>query len=86
MRCINFGRLLVLQRTSGSKKENMGSLGSLERNKMKLFESKYDKWWDSLPKNTQIYLKSQPIWHDSDLVRAGLMGLAIGIFLGAAIF
>jgi hypothetical protein len=54
---------------------------------MKIFrENKYDIWWDNLPKQTQEYLKSQPIWHDNDLLRAGLMGLAIGFFLGAVIF
>lgn len=56
---------------------------------MKLFENKYDKydqWWNNLPKHTQEYLKSQPIWHDNDLLRAGLMGLAMGFFLGAVIF
>jgi hypothetical protein len=65
----------------------MGSLGRLERNKMKIFqESKYDKWWDSLPKHTQEYLKSQPIWYDSDLYKTAFIAFAFGFLVGALIF
>ena len=40
------------------------------------------KWFDSLPEHTQEYLKNQPIWHDSDMWRAGIFGLVIGFILG----
>ena len=40
------------------------------------------KWFDSLPEHTQEYLRNQPIWHDSDMWRAGIFGLVIGFILG----
>jgi hypothetical protein len=40
------------------------------------------KWFDSLPEHTKEYLKAQPIWHDSDMWRAGIFGLVIGFILG----
>ena len=46
--------------------------------------SKFQSWYDSLPDHTKQYLKSQPIWHDSDMWRAGLFGLVIGLILGLA--
>jgi hypothetical protein len=47
-------------------------------------QNKWEAWWDSLPLHTKEYLKSQPIWHDSDMWRAGLFGLVIGLILGLA--
>ena len=47
-------------------------------------QDKWEAWWDSLPEHTKEYLKSQPIWHDSDMWRAGLFGLVIGLILGLA--
>jgi hypothetical protein len=44
--------------------------------------SKFQTWYDSLPEHTKQYLKSQPLWHDSDMWKAGLFGLVIGIILG----
>ena len=46
---------------------------------------KYQTWWDSLPKHTQEYLKSQPLWHDSDMWRAGIFGCFVGIIIGLAL-
>jgi len=46
--------------------------------------NKWDSWYDSLPEHTKEYLKSQPIWHDSDMWRAGLFGLVIGLIFGLA--
>jgi hypothetical protein len=40
------------------------------------------KWFDSLPEHTKEYLRNQPIWHDSDMWRAGLFGLVIGFIIG----
>lgn len=45
--------------------------------------NKWTIWYDSLPEHTKQYLKAQPVWHDSDMWRAGIFGLAIGIILGA---
>ena len=44
--------------------------------------NKWDAWYDSLPEHTKQYLKAQPIWHDSDMWRAGIFGLVIGFILG----
>ena len=45
--------------------------------------NKWTAWYDSLPEHTKQYLKSQPVWHDGDLLRAGIFGLVIGFILGA---
>jgi hypothetical protein len=45
--------------------------------------SKLQAWYDSLPEHTKQYLKSQPLWHDSDMWRAGIFGLVVGFILGA---
>ena len=44
--------------------------------------SKWTEWYDSLSPSTKEYLKNQPIWHDSDLLKAGLFGAVIGIIIG----
>jgi hypothetical protein len=46
--------------------------------------SKFQTWYDSLPEHTKTYLKSQPVWHDRDMWKAGLLGLSIGLILGLA--
>ena len=43
---------------------------------------KYQDWYDSLPESTKIYLRNQPVWHDRDMWKAGLVGFAFGIILG----
>ena len=51
-----------------------------------MFEkNKWELWWDSLSPQMQQYLKSQPVWHDSDMWRAGLVGLAFGVLIGIII-
>lgn len=47
--------------------------------------SKWSEWHDSLPENTKIWLKNQPLWHDIDLVKAFLVGAIVGLVL-AVIF
>lgn len=47
--------------------------------------NKWDVWWDSLPEHTKKYLESQPIWHDKDLFKAGLVGAGIGFFIGVVV-
>jgi len=44
--------------------------------------NKWSEWYDSLNPSTKEYLKNQPIWHDSDLLKAGLFGAVIGIIIG----
>lgn len=47
--------------------------------------SKFQDWYDSLSPQTKEYLKNQPIWHDRDLVKAGLFGAFIGVIIGVAL-
>ena len=47
-------------------------------------QNKWEAWWDSLSPQMQQYLKSQPVWHDSDMWRAGIFGLVIGVLIGLA--
>jgi ElaB/YqjD/DUF883 family membrane-anchored ribosome-binding protein len=44
--------------------------------------NKWTNWYDSLPEHTKEYLKNQPLWHDIDLVKAGIVGLIVGFLLG----
>jgi len=44
--------------------------------------NKWDKWYNSLPEHTKIYLKSQPVWHDKDAVTFLCIGLIVGFVLG----
>ena len=47
--------------------------------------NKWETWYDGLPAHTKEYLKSQPVWHDSDMLKAGLFGAFIGIIIGVAV-
>jgi hypothetical protein len=47
-------------------------------------QNKWQVWWDNLSPQMQIYLKSQPVWHDRDLLKAGLFGMFIGVLIGLA--
>jgi F0F1-type ATP synthase assembly protein I len=49
-------------------------------------ETSYSKWWDGLSSHTKESLKNQPIWRDSDIVTAVLVGLGVGLFIGFALF
>ncbi len=44
--------------------------------------SKFQTWYDNLPENTKRYIDAQPVWHDSDMWKAGLLGVAIGLIIG----
>jgi drug/metabolite transporter (DMT)-like permease len=39
-------------------------------------------WWDRLDPKTKDYLKSQPLWHNSDLYKALAVGVCIGFIVG----
>lgn len=47
--------------------------------------SKYQDWWDSLSPQMQQYLKAQPVWHDRDMFKAFMFGIAFGILIGLCI-
>ena len=47
--------------------------------------NKWTVWYDSLSPSTKEYLKNQPVWHDSDMWRAGLFGAVVGIIIGLAL-
>ena len=47
--------------------------------------SKLQQWYDGLPDHTKQYIDSQPIWHDRDMFKAGLLGLAIGLIIGVVL-
>jgi hypothetical protein len=47
-------------------------------------KNKWEVWWDSLSPQMQTYLKTQPVWHDNDMWKAGLFGCLIGVLIGLA--
>lgn len=50
-----------------------------------MFNDKWDKWYTSLPEHTKVWLKNQPLWHDSDMFKAFAVGIVVGIIIGVAI-
>ena len=44
--------------------------------------NKWDKWRDNLSLNTTEWLKSQPIWNDSDLHKIALAAFIVGFIVG----
>jgi hypothetical protein len=47
--------------------------------------NKFQAWYDSLPEHTKTYLKNQPVWHDRDMCKALVLGMAIGLVIGAMV-
>lgn len=47
-----------------------------------MFKLSYQKWLEQHPKNTQEWLKKQPIWHDKDMFKAVCFGITIGLIIG----
>ncbi len=46
-------------------------------------KSKWEAWYDAQPDHIKRWMdQDQPIWHDSDMWRAGLIGLFFGIIIG----
>ena len=44
--------------------------------------NKWNKWRNNLSPNTKEWLKSQPIWHDSDLYKIALTAFIVGFIVG----
>ena len=44
--------------------------------------SKLNEWYNSLSDQEKKYLKSQPIWHDSDLYKSLAIGAVVGFVVG----
>ena len=44
---------------------------------------KWTSWHESLPKSTQEYLKTAPIWRDSDLAKFCAISFVVGLAIGA---
>jgi len=40
------------------------------------------EFYNNQNKSTQAYLEKTPIWHDSDMITAFLLGNAVGIVFG----
>lgn len=45
-----------------------------------------ETWWDDLDPRTKTYLKSQPIWHNTDMIKvvaiASVIGFIVGVIVG----
>jgi hypothetical protein len=46
--------------------------------------TKWTAWYDSLPAHTKQSLKTQPLWHDSDMFKVFSVGIVVGTLLGLA--
>jgi hypothetical protein len=44
--------------------------------------NKWNTWYDNLSSHTREYLKTQPLWHDRDMFKALVYGIAIGLLIG----
>lgn len=47
--------------------------------------SKLSDWFENLDPKTKAYLEKQPIWHNSDLIKASIGGAIVGFFVGIVI-
>ncbi len=46
-------------------------------------KNKWDVWYDAQPEHIKRWMdQDNPIWHDSDMWKAGLTGLFFGILIG----
>lgn len=48
----------------------------------KLFETEFER---NLPPHTREWLYGRPLWHDSDLFIAVVLGFVVGIVIGLSI-
>ena len=42
----------------------------------------YQDWFNRQPKSTQVWLKNQAIWHDSDMLKIAFASLLLGVLIG----
>ena len=51
-----------------------------------MLKTELEDWWDRLDPKTKNYLKSQPIWHNADMIKsaaiAGVIGFMVGVVVG----
>lgn len=47
--------------------------------------SKLSDWYENLDPKTRAYLEKQPIWHDSDLIKASIGGAVVGFLVGLVV-
>ena len=47
-----------------------------------MMKLRHQIWLEKQPKHTQVWLKKQAIWHDSDMVKAFLFGAVAGVMVG----
>jgi hypothetical protein len=51
-----------------------------------MLKTELEDWWDRLDPKTKNYLKSQPIWHNADMIKAaviaGIIGFMVGVIVG----
>jgi len=46
-------------------------------------QNKWQKWYESQPEHIKRWMdQDQPIWYDSDMWKAGIVGLCFGILIG----
>ena len=48
----------------------------------RMMKLRHQIWLEKQPKHTQVWLKKQAIWHDSDMVKAFLFGAVAGVMVG----
>ena len=44
--------------------------------------NKWSTWYDAQPEHVKRWMKAQPIWHDNDMWKAGIVGFVCGILFG----
>jgi hypothetical protein len=49
-------------------------------------KSKWEAWYDAQPDHIKKWIdEPRPIWYDSDMWRAGLFGVVVGLMIGLII-
>lgn len=47
--------------------------------------NKYDQWWNSLPEQTRVWLKNQPIYREKDIYKFIAIGAVVGFVVGLVV-
>jgi hypothetical protein len=46
-------------------------------------QSKWEKWYDAQPAHVKQWMdQPKPLWYDSDMWKAGIVGCMVGILFG----